>query len=198
MRLKKPKKNFEKLTPSKARIIAHLIADGSLSRSKYSLRYEVKDLESLKQFDSDLMEVYGLKGWWHNNKSGFTGSSIEYVHLRSKIAYYDLLRYASYFSYTWKINDELMNASKKIKKQFLRAFYDDEGSIIRKLKIIRLYSVNEKGLFQIQLMLNEFGINTYIVKGFGAKRNVWALTTKDLKTFQKKINFGLERKIVNL
>lgn len=198
MKIKKLKNGFEKLTIEKARIIAHLIGDGAhyITRHDYNLKYEVRDEESLKQFNDDLIKVYGLKPSWEWNTSGFTGKPIQFVRLRSKLAFEDLLRYASYYSKNWKINSELLNSSKEIKREFLKTFFDDEGSVTKEGKrgIIKLYSINLEGLKQIQRILLEFNIQTKINSGYGCKRNVYAVLIKDLNLFYKEIGFNLNRK----
>ena len=198
MKTKIPKRGFDKLTPVKARIIAHLIGDGAhyKYKSNYYLKYEVRDEESLNSFSEDITSVYGLKTSWAWNTSGFTGKPIKFVFLRSKIAFEDMKRYATYFSKDWTIKKEFLDSSLEIKKEFLKALYDDEGSVYKEYKkgILKLYSTNEKGLNQIKRMLLQFGINTIIRKGYGAKRNVFALITYNLKEFYNKIGFNLTRK----
>ncbi|MBR9691300.1 hypothetical protein GOV06_00790 [Candidatus Woesearchaeota archaeon] len=198
MRIKKLKPGFEKLTKEKARIIAHLIGDGAHYKTnhEYVLKYEVKDEESLKQFDKDIIQVYGLKPSWEWNTSGITGKPIKFVRLRSKLAFEDLLKYSTYFSKDWKLNQLLISSSKEIKVEFLRALFDDEGSIIPyKKPIIRLYSINLKGLKQIQNILElDFRIKSKMIPGFGFKRNVYGLVITDLIPFNEQIGFNLRRK----
>ena len=195
MRIKTLKKGSSKLTVEKARLIAHLIGDGAHYRFRhdYVLKYEVKDEESLQQFNDDLIKVYGLKPSWVPNPSGITGELINSVRLRSKLAFEDLLRYATYFSKDWKLKSFILNASLKLKKEFLRALFDDEGSV-RSKYAVSLYSINKKGLTQIKKMLKEFGIESKFEKGFGARRNVYAVSIKDLRLFKDKIGFNLVRK----
>ena len=118
------------------------------------------------------------------------------VRVRSKLAYDDLLKYCNYFSRKWLVPIQIMNSSKEIKKEFLKALYDDEGSVIPQGKqvILRLYSVNLDGLIGVQKLLDEFNINTKIQVGFGSKRNVYSVTTKDLNIFYKEIGFYCLRK----
>ena len=194
VRIKRLKSGFQKLTKEKARIIAHLIGDGAhyISGHDYNLKYEVRDEESLKQFNDGLIKVYGLKPSWYWNKSGITGEPIKFVRLRSKLAFEDLLRYATFFSKDWCMKNPLLKAPKEITKEFLSAFFDDEGSVCG--MEIRLYSINKKGLFQVKRILNDFSIKSRIQSGYGCKRNVFALVVRDKKLFFGKIGFGLERK----
>lgn len=195
MRIKKLKKNFENLTKEKARIVAHLIGDGAHYKTKhdYVMKYEVRDEELLKQFSDDLFNVYGLKTSRHINKSGYTNKPIYFVRLRSKMAFEDLASYATYFSKDWIIKEQILNADLSIKRQFLRALYDDEGSVKSKYEIA-LYSINKEGLEQIKMMLKEFSIDSHIKSGFGANRKVYGLIVKNHKLFYDKIGFSLKRK----
>tara|TARA_Y100000310_G_C20172034_1_gene574125 strand:- start:31 stop:483 length:453 start_codon:yes stop_codon:yes gene_type:complete len=119
MRIKKPKKGFRKLTKAKARLIAHLIGDGAHYKTKhdYVLKYEVRDEESLQQFNDDIISVYGLKPSWEWNKSGITGVPIKFVRLRAKLAFEDLLRYSTYYSKDWELKPLMLNASIQIKNK---------------------------------------------------------------------------------
>ena len=198
MRTKNLKNGFKKLTIAKARIIAHLIGDGSVYQSNhdYNIKYEVKDLESLNSFEKDMIHVYGLKLTKGFKESGFTGKLIPFVRLRSKLTYEDLINYATYKSKDWKIKSKILQSSKQVRKEFLRAFFDDEGSVTNegKRSIIKLYSINFKGLKQMQKMLLDFGVSSNIIPGYGAKRNVYAVLIKDLVKFNKEIGFNLKRK----
>jgi len=198
MRIKKLKKGFERLSKEKARIIAHLIGDGCafISKHDYNIKYEVSDLESLDYFKSDMIEVYGLKLTRGFKPSGKTGKLVPFVRLRSKLAYEDLLKYSTYFSRDWKLKERLLKSSKEIKREFLKAFFDDEGSIYKEGNkgVIKLYSINLEGLNQIQKMLVEFNIQGKIYSGYGLKRNVYALLVRDLNSFFNQIGFNLRRK----
>tara|TARA_Y100000310_G_C20640448_1_gene793608 strand:+ start:719 stop:1345 length:627 start_codon:yes stop_codon:yes gene_type:complete len=198
MKIKEPKKGYEKITKSKARLVAHLIGDGCVYNHKgdYNIKYEVVDKELLDLFFKDLLEVYGLIPFRGFTPSGKTQKLIPYVRLRSRRAYDDLMRFATYFSSDWKIKNTIMNSPLYIKREFLRAIFDDEGSVIPEGKkaIIRLYSINYKGLKQVEKLLNEFEIMCIMRKGFGEKRNVFALTLKDICKFRKHIGFKLLRK----
>jgi len=197
--LKMIKQQTEKITPAKARILARLKADGSISKigTDYKISYEVKDVEQLKSFEQDIKNVYGLGMKWLTNRSGITGLPIPLVRVRSKLALEDLLKFGKFRSKNWTVPTQILNARKDIQKEFIRAFYDDEGSVIVKRHEIRLYSINKKGLEQIKDMLKKFNIKTKIVGGYGKRRNVHSLTInkiKDIKIFKEEIEFGLKRK----
>jgi len=198
MKIKELKNDFEKLTEEKARIVAHLMGDGAIYKSNhdYFIKYEVKDEDSLKSFADDLEKIYGLKLTHGTNPSGKTGQPIPLVYLRSKLAYEDLMTYGRFDSENWEVGSKILNSDLEIKREFLKAFFDDEGSVVPagKKAIIRLYSINSKGLDQIQTMLKEFGIDSKMQEGYGARRNVFALIIKDLKLFKENVGFNLKRK----
>lgn len=195
MRLKVPKQGHEELTEAKARIIAHLIGDGAHFRtgSDYVMKYEVKDTELLKQFTDDMIEVYGLAPTYGTNISGKTGKPIPYVRLRSRTVFEDLLRYATYYSKDWSLKEALLKANKDTKKAFLRALFDDEGSVKSK-RHIALYSINKEGLLQVKDWLDYFDVHSKLKYGFGERRNVFALMISDFHRFNDKIGFSLSRK----
>ena len=196
MLIKNIKHDSHILTPQKARIIARLMADDCLYKfkSNYTLKYEVSNEELLKQFEQDVLYVYGLRTKRYLNESGKKkGKLIPFVLVRSIKAYNDLLRYSSsYFSDKWIVPKEIFESSLEVKREFLRAFFDDEGSIV-KLKgrpcYVILYSINLKGIGQISLLLKDFGINSRIKNGYGLGRNVFGLIVKDVKLFADSIGF---------
>ena len=198
MKIHKIKQGHRKLTEAKARIIGHLIGDGCVfqSRTDYNIKYDNIDYELLNMFISDFSEVYGLNGKIAYKPSGKTGKLRPFVRIRSIRAFKDLRRYCSYYSSEWEVPKQILNSKKVIKKEFLMALFDDEGSVIPKGRkaIVRLYSINISGLKQVQELLSSFKINSKIVSGFGSKRNVFAITIKNIEQFQQKINFYCLRK----
>ena len=185
------------MTCAKARIIARLIGDGSIYPDKYTIKYEVKDLESLSSFSMDFMETYGLDVKRGHNLSGITGKPIPFVRVRSKRAYQDLMFYGSYNSHNWKVPDAIIEANVEAKREFLRALFDDEGTVHSKKRIVRLYSINLLGIMQIQSIIQKLGLGSKIYGGFGCKRNVYGLVIsgkENLKRFANVIGFGLKRK----
>ena len=198
MRIKNLKSGFEKLIPAKARLIAHLIGDGCVYRSKtdYNIKYDNTDSELIEQYRNDLRDIYGFITKIEYKQSGKTKKVTPYVRVRSKRAYDDLKKYCEFRSLGWRVPKNISKATPTIQKEFLSALYDDEGSVVPEGKhgIIRLYSINLKGLEQIQKILEKFKIKSKITAGFGFKRNVYALVVRDIKQFHKTIRFYCTRK----
>jgi len=201
--LKPIKNQLQDLTPAKARIIARLKGDGAIFRSgtNYIIKYEVKDKEQLKSFENDVKEVFGLNMKWLKHRSGITGKLLDLVWLRSKLAFEDLNKFGKFRSENRNIPKEVFKSTREVKKEFIKAFFDDEGSVIIGNKEIRLYSTNKNGLQEMKNLLNEFNIKSKLRSGYGKKRNVFALVIKDIesiKNFANNIGFDLERKQTKL
>jgi len=196
-----------KLTKSKARLIAHLKADGYVGRcgkrkTNYWIALECGNKGELKKFERDILDIYGLRAKWALNESGKKPGTYNWkVFIRSKLAYEDLQRYGPYDSYSWKVPQEIKAANKAIKAEFIRAFFDDEATVLPKCRIIRLYSINLKGLTEILHMLREFGICGKIYSGFGLRRNIFGLEIrgqKNIGIFREEINFSIPEKTKKL
>ncbi|MFQ6009666.1 MAG: LAGLIDADG family homing endonuclease [Candidatus Aenigmatarchaeota archaeon] len=187
------------VSEAKARILANLKADGSTCRSgtNYTKKYEVRDAEQLNRFAKDLKHVYGLNIKRMLNTSGITGMPIEAVYLRSKLAFEDLQKFGRFRSEDWNVPQQIKNSSKQVKAAFLMAFFDDEGSVIKSRREIRLYSINIDGLNEIAKLLEEFEIKCSIRSGYGKRRNVFAIIIRgveNLERFSKHIGFGVKTK----
>jgi intein/homing endonuclease len=201
--LKPIKNQLQKLTPAKARIIARLKGDGAIFRSgtNYIIKYEVKDTEQLKSFENDIKEVFGLDMKWLKHRSGITGKLLDLVWLRSKLAFEDLNKFGKFRSENWNIPEEIFRSSSEVKREFIKAMFDDEGTVIVRDEEVRMYSTNKKGLEQMAKLLVEYDIKPKLKAGYGKGRNVFALVIKGvdaLSNFTCNIGFGLERKQMKL
>lgn len=159
-RLKLP----SKITSALARIHAHICGDGSLFKYKekdcygylgcykldryrirYGLYYTNFNELLIKEFMEDIKLTFGLKPlYWNNN-----------VKVKS-IDVWNLLReLGAGKSRDWFISQKIMRASREIKKNWIRAFFDDEACFNAGGRI-RVRSVNKKGLIQLMKMVREF------------------------------------------
>ena len=112
------------------------------------------------------------------------------VFVRSKRMYDNLMRYGPYTSADWIVPEAIMKSERIIKREFLKAFFEDEGTVLR--HEIRLYSINKKGLIDIQKLLNEQNIHSSIIEGYGERRNVFGLVIRrkeERQKFAEKIGF---------
>jgi hypothetical protein len=160
IRLPRPiKSQRSKLTLRKARIISHLLFDGSVFAIKksysYIIRYTNKSRKLVNQFINDMKKVYGIDpSSMENERNVFK------VTFKSKRVYDDLLTYTPTYSSsneTTKIPEKIMKGTVRKKLVCLRAFWDDEGSISSEGEItgdLRSKTMIE----QLKELNNELGI----------------------------------------
>ena len=152
------------LPDEKIRIIANLLFDGSVFRSKYhyGVMYVNSSDELTELMRNDIRKICGLEAHEEqiNGKVG-TYSKIRYF---SRILYDDLLSHFPEFS-TSSENCELpcwvMGGSKQIKKIFLQAFWENEGSI-SKDGTLSADLKNKKVIEQLSKLHIDFGLKHYI------------------------------------
>ncbi len=158
-------KHPDKITPALARIHAHICGDGyfyqtrvkdrygpwakyrkNSYRTTYRTCYTNTNVTLIKEFQQDIREVFGIKGdkLWKNE-----------IRIKSKRIWSLLKEMGAGDSYNWSISKEIINASKEVKRNWIRAFFDDEAYFDNGNRI-RVKCVNKKGLQQITRMLDEF------------------------------------------
>lgn len=165
---KKIKPQTSEISIEKARIIAHLMFDGTLFESKYhyTFRYINSSKELINQFIQDANTTYGLTP--PSSFEKIQGKNIDTfkVTFLAKEAYLDLLKYSPSYStskYKTSIPLEIMTGNKQIKIEFLRAFWEDEGSISSLGRIMG--DLNSKKIInQIIQIHNELGLNFKLVE----------------------------------
>jgi hypothetical protein len=128
-RIKPIRIKHKQLTLVKARIIGHCMFDGSVDH--YTVRYTNTSLELLHEFIDDMAQEYGI-----------APTSVTVIKKRrlpyftatfcSKVVCADLLKYVPCYisdSPQCKIPAEIFSSGRDTKKEFLRAFWEDEGSV---------------------------------------------------------------------
>jgi len=157
-----------KATPEIARIHAHACGDGSvyirnskrspgtllkhkrrnIYRKEWVIEYYNNEPELVKEFVSDFKISFNRNKKTLRNKIKFIGAK----HIAEK------LELTGKNSYNWYIPNFIMNASNKIRSNWLRAFFDDEGYFSG--SAINLTVVNKKGITQIQHLLSSLSIQS--------------------------------------
>lgn len=131
--IKPIKKQNKKITLAKTRIIGHLLFDGSLFKAKechYTLMYVNASRNLVRKFYNDIKKVYNVKPSNFREKGKLV--QIYRVKYNSKKIYNDLLGYTPSYSTSnklAKIPISIIDGTKRIKIEFLRTFWDDEGCI---------------------------------------------------------------------
>jgi hypothetical protein len=152
------------ITPALARIHAHVCGDGNLFRSsekdsygylgiykpnrrryRYGIGYTNKNQRLIEEFMRDTESTFCLKPYYRNN----------YVRVKSRDIWVLLKQLGAGKSRDWFISSTIMKANKRIKKHWIRAFFDDEACFNADGRI-RVRSVNRKGITQVKKMLNGF------------------------------------------
>jgi len=117
-----------KITPQKVRIIAHCIFDGWLYsiNCKYAIGYCNKNTSLMNKFVSDINELYGI---FKKPRKRIRKSTTYEVEFFSKKMYNDIRVYISNDKSLTQSFFRILKRKKYLIKLFLRAFWDDEGTV---------------------------------------------------------------------
>lgn len=191
-----------------ARLVAHVCADGYLTiyveknslqivngrryhrpRTRYIIGYSNTEKKLLTEFADDMTYVFGIMPR-RNRPDEIRG--------RSKRVFDRLRKLCAGNSYEWRIGKEVFMANKKVKANWLRAFFDDEATVDMKTKRIRVKSVNHMGIKQVKKLLESLNIRTRIT-GINIDRTWYLTITKsDIENFAKFIGFNHPKKSLRL
>lgn len=190
-RLPKEVSIVRSLTVEKVRIIAHALFDGSVTvdDADYAIKYTNASWGLIRQFIGGMRKIYGMeprdvrfnKGknhpWWE-------------VKYRSKRVVEDLLRYS--ISYSTSNNVGLPKGvarNREFIRAFLRAFWDDEGSISHEGDLIAS-SKSQQLTHDIKQLHEKLSVDCSVYH----KGSYFALRVKrtpdNFLRFQKEIGFG--------
>lgn len=176
-----PTKNI-KITPEFARIHAHICGDGYIFkvktnrskkelrqhprrntiRNRFDVRYCNENKILLKQFIEDFKIAFNRTAVFIPNKNE--------VDVQAKWLYDIFKFFGAGKSNEWFIPNKIMLASKKVKTEWIKAFFDDEAHVSKTYKRIVLNIVNKKGLKQIQKLLKEFNIKSTLNGPYNYKK----------------------------
>lgn len=181
-----------------ARLIAHVQGDGLFVFGKRKeLVYYNKEKFLIDQFRDDLRAEFKIIAWkptWHQNKF-VTGTAVVSVVKK----FLDV-------SNKKHVPEIIKKLKKAIKREYLAAYFDDEGSapffeafskkrmryfINRKVK---LYSKYKSFLIDIKTILLEFNVFLYILGPYNGAYKLVITRADNLVDFGKGIDFNLPRK----
>ncbi len=192
--LKDIKKQNKELTIRKTRIIGHVLFDGALYKSGYHhvATYINSSYALINQFIDDMKNVYGL---FPSSLEKEMGKQVPYYRIKysSKRLYHDLLKYNwSYSTSTkgLKTPELIVEGSKALKLEFLRAFWEDEGSVSIKnrnkisgdLKSLEILQEIREMLKSLEIDTN---ISSYKKKGEIYYKLYLKINKKNIRTFKK-------------
>lgn len=154
------------VTPTLARIHAHVCGDGHLIqtrekddygylkqyrqgyyRRRYAIAYTNKNWALIESFIRDAREAFGLRPRYEASKW--------MVVVKSKAVWELIKRLGAGKSREWSIAQEILDAPVAVQAAWLKAFFDDEAHF-DPLGRIRVRSVNRPGLEQVAIMLRGF------------------------------------------
>ena len=173
----RPFKPFRTWTPELVLLTGHLIFDGEL---KKSCVYNNRSMALIIRAKKLMRLVYDYKPRIHTNS--YTG-----VH---RISYHNVALSAFLKEKATELTENIGAFPLSYQREFLRAFFDDEGCMDIRLTInlrrIRGYQKDQKVLELVQTLLGNFAIESRL-----RRPNEIVITGKEsLKKFQKEINFS--------
>jgi hypothetical protein len=156
-------------------LISHFMFDGEIKN--HSCVYNNRNKVLIDQVNSLMERVFKLQShYWLNRITGV--SRIYYSHV-------ELAQYVKEKSE--RLKQYIKNASLSEKKIFLKAFFDDEGSVHFDKKLVRGYQHNLEILKLVQKMLNDFDIESKIDEKY---KEIVISRKPNLIKFRDKINFS--------
>lgn len=184
----------------RARIHGYLCGDGSVSIRKenacskvhHEMFFYPDDVRMLSSFLEAFESIYGKKPSIRKFKKYFR------VSISSKPIALDLLSDGPFSSKSWFI-PKWVSANVVYAKEWISAFFDSEAYV--GANSIRIQSVNQKGLEQIQILLLSFGIESKIYS-YKRKNPNWSINyhlsiqkRQARNEFINRIGFNHSRKI---
>lgn len=188
------------MKPEESRIAAHVCSDGWMTtyvekdslqivngrryhrdRRRYEIGYCNTNKKLLKEFSKDVLDVFKIRV--RRRKSTDLVFKSKRVHSRIK-------ELGGGNTLSWRIGNEILKSEKRVKAFWLRAFFDDEGTVDWTNFRVRVKSMNRTGLNQARHLMHSIGVTSRIT-GANCDRS-WYLTVsrRDLMKFRKTIGFG--------
>lgn len=181
-----------------ARIAAHVCGDGWLTtsieknslqivsgrryrreRKRYEIGYCNTEKILLKQMEDDVKKIYGINA---------RKVRIE-LRFRSKRVFDRLVELGAGKSREWFVGQNVKNSKNSVKKEWLKAFFDDEATVELPTRRIRVKSMNFKGLKGVRKMLENFNVKSTITGPNIDESWYLTISCKNVENFRKKIGF---------
>ena len=173
-------KKFNQWTPSLVNLVAHMLFDGTIKRE--GVLYYNRSLALIINFKDKMKIIYDGKPRTYNNNGVM------------RLAYHNVELGDFFKSKSIKLLNNITRLPIDFQLEFLKAFFDDEGSVdFRGMKRrIKGYQHNIKILNLIHKLLKNFKINSFIDRRF----NEILITRKEnIKKFAEEINFSRGLKV---
>lgn len=178
------------LTVEKVQIISHCLFDGSViaSNGDYMIKYTNASHGLIKQFIDDMRKVYDIES---DNIRSYNGKTHPWreITYRSKNVVEDLMRYSSSYSTSEEVGlPKGVDENKKFVQTFLRAFWDDEGSIAQDGALVAS-SKSQRLIDEIKLLHDDLGVNCTIHRKTPCLTIYVKKNSDNFHRFRKRIGF---------
>ncbi|MBT4192037.1 MAG: hypothetical protein HOE11_01900 [Candidatus Diapherotrites archaeon] len=196
-------------------IIGHILGDGSIDKKYFQLSFSNSNQDLLNEFKTNMQDIFGISPRiWMQKKPNYNNT--EWDKRLKNINDLKAGRNCSLFYPTIcglilnamfnnfaigknkRIQKDIFDTPKKFKIGLIRAFYDDEGSVYKSSRQIRLFQDNQKILETFRKLLEELDITTSEVHTYlkhNKKRHYFNIYRKtNFIKFQKQISFTSKRK----
>ena len=175
---KKPFRTFDEWSIDTVLLVAHLLFDGEIAKVRCVYNNRSKAL--LARVEGVLRELYDFDPVRYTNQ--LTGVS--------RISYYNVALSVYLNHKSTELVRDINTMSLLFKREFIRAFFDDEGCIDyrpkSKVRKVRGYQKDVRILEIIKMLLDDFDITAKIV----LPNEVIIVGKENLMKFEKEINFS--------
>jgi len=168
---------FSRWTPELVLLVAHLSFDGEIARARCV--YNNNSLSLIERVEKLMRCIYSFEPKRSKNSAGVTRTSYYNVALSNYLK-----------QKSEELFSQVVNMPLKYQREFLRAFFDDEGCmdfrIKRNHRKIRGYQKNVNVLCLAQELLRNFNIDSRVQM----PNEIEIIGKANLVKFQKEINFS--------
>ena len=180
--------NRVEMSKELVRIHAHLCGDGGLYEYKTSekdrvnraeIAYFNTNVDLINSFRRDMNKLFGVKMTYSKKRYKVKVSSIRIAKV--------LLNLSEYGTREWRIPQCIQQSPREYRIEWIKAFSHDEGYIPPNRKVIRIKSMNLKGLIDLSEMLDSLRIE-YSLNGPNCDNSYYINIKKmyELENFSKK------------
>lgn len=176
-------RRFTIWTPALVNLVAHILFDGAIKSG--GILYYNRSCVLINNFRNKMANIYNGKPRTYTSYNGV-----------KRVVYHNVELVGFLKQKSGELIENIYTLSHECQREFLKAFFDDEGSVDFRLKYkkrrIRGYQYNEKILRLVNRLLKNFGINSCIDNRFN---EITITREKDIRKFAMKINFSKGLKI---
>jgi len=192
------------MKPEESRIAAHVCSDGWMityvekdslqivngrkyhrDRRRYEVGYCNTNKKLLEEFSKDVFDVFKIRVRRRKSTD---------LIFKSKRAYSRIKELGGGDTLSWHIGKEIFDSKKIVKIFWLRAFFDDEGTVDWTNFVVRVKSMNNTGLNQAKCLMDTIGVPSRITGPNSDDSWYLTISRRDLIKFRKTIGFSHTKK----